>query len=421
MLEAFLLVCCCHLLLDDKPRLTIEPSDAHQGITRMRERLDSRFDKLQKAYENYLLSRQQNGNRPDSRATQAKEDYLKQVAELLTREELVECLAFAVCRNGYMSFGQSAIVDYLSLTNEQQTAVKKAIAHFQKEMEAAVEAHGNLQASHTDAIANQLIKDKLPLFMTAILRAIPPSVEFKVKRLVSQSDMNDVVLRAVKKRVHEAILNRMSLESIRKKPLNIRQYFTANLLVIGDQPEFHQLLKLSNEQTEKMTQLHNKYDDQLNHLQALYLEELQKAKKDPTAFFSEIAIKLNRESGPPMLQFLNEKQKKRLLQIKAQMYGTDFAFHHEVAPRIGITDEQQSELLRYLMKIKKDNLPLFDQWKKQPDGAFISRRFISKQLFDNYFDDSQREKWKTFIGEVIQEDTLKKLSILQFQRTRLLY
>lgn len=377
----FYLLCYLIVVIDDKQAIVLDPGDAHWGVTCMKARINDRFEKLEKAYKDFVII--QNQGQPNS-ITLAKGEYLKQLTQLLNRNELIECMAHGACRTGFFSFNQTVIANYLELSSTQVNAIDKSIKQFRSHVEDMIDAEQNIQPSQIDNIAKRLIAEKLPILIKTIADNVPIDAKNKISLLTPHFDMDAIIKQEVTKKVHEAISTRRALESIRKQPANIWHYFTGNLLVISDIDEYQHLLNLSDAQLLQIKQLHSNYTKLVDGFQQSYLDELQRAKKDPTTFFSEIAIKLNRESGAAFAKILTEKQMERQLQVKMQIYGAMIINHHEVAPKLKLTEDQQASFLRYLVNLRKANAELFNQWKNQPDGSFLTNKFITDSVMKKY-------------------------------------
>jgi len=371
-----------------------------------------------KDYENYQIDKQNNLNRP---SPQSKQKYLNTVTSLLTQEELIELQAFAVCRNGFFSYGLPEISRYLNLTSQQRSSVINIINRFNTDIDSEIDKQQNLQLTNKGALKKRVVEDKLPGFIDEISNTLPVESKVKLKRLNSIFDMELIIDREISRKINESLNAASALESIRNKPLNLMKYFNTNLVVVSNNSDFQKLLNMDLEQSEKIEKLYQKYIDAVDEFQQTYIIELRKSKRDPTVFFSEIAIKLNMESENAMARLLNDQQRSRLTQIKYQMFGASLAFEGKIAADIGITDEQQSNLLGYLVKLKREHVQLFDQWKNDRDGAYLSKQFISNKLLNNYLTKSQRDIWTKSIGDKIPDEVLKRLSMLQSSRTRLHY
>jgi hypothetical protein len=390
------------------------PQELSICLPRLKDKLGNRYDILVKALNKYHESIRSN---QDWRLAHSVLN--ETVKNALQPAEHQQLRAIIACHDrGLFSYGSKDVVVYLNLSDKEAKNVTDSINKYLWHIEDKIFSREKLEPGDQDSIALEIMKVDHEKYSSMIYKNLPAHARETERVLAGTYDMKQVMKNHVWRVFHQAVFERDNVARLRRNRPNLTHQFTSNLLLLADEADFQNTLGLSPEQKEAVCELLDRCLDIMNEHQLSYHHFLVEAKRDPTTYYVELATTISSEYDRDFTRILNNQQKIRLLQIRCQLFGTNYAFNEKTAPILGISKDQQDKLLDFASKLREQNPEVFKKLRGGPEDIFFVKQFRSKAIYDSFFDSEQRKRWDKLLGEKLSEETLKKLALKFYHRTR---
>jgi hypothetical protein len=168
--------------------------------------------------------------------------------------------------------------------------------------------------------------------------------------------------------------------------------FGADPLSLLSQKSVQEELKITPDQTEKVTKLNEQRREAFRGSRDLSQEERQKK-------FEELA----KETSKSLAEILRPEQDKRLKQISVQLRGPDAFGDPKVAESMKFTDEQKEKVKVLLEDYRKDRQALFqggNQGNREENRKKMAEmRTATTEKLTALFTPEQKTTWKEMTGE----------------------
>lgn len=201
---------------------------------------------------------------------------------------------------------------------------------------------------------------------------------------------------------------------------NVWHSFSNNLMLLMDQQDLQDELRLTVDQQQKVQALYARVSESVNYLQGLATRSGKTAGSYTCLYFDMISQTYSYKIDQALMAILSKEQQTRAHQILAQIRGPIDSFGPRWKAKMKFHEFDLTDSMRFstsAMTEYHNNQVKAGVRKIKVENNYDLIEYVNAKIYTGFFTDEQRKIWTTCLGIPVEAERLKALKLLHIRRS----